>query len=77
MAAVTSKNIMTEDLGEGNFRQTEMTGMPAVDARQSCTDATRPAASTFLPGTGIWNSSAAQWQYSDGTNWYTAGGVLV
>ena len=45
-----SKNILTEDLGNGNFRQTETTGMPACESRQVCTDATRPDASTFLPG---------------------------
>ena len=72
-----SKNIMTEDLGNGNFRQTETTGAPAIESRQVCTDATRPDASTFLPGTGIWNSDDASWNFSDGTAWRDAMGGLT
>lgn len=72
-----SKNIMTEDLGDGNFRQTETTGMPAVETRFACTDATRPAASKFLPGTKIWNSDAACNQWSDGADWRDADGNLT
>jgi hypothetical protein len=72
-----SKNIMTEDLGNGNFRQTETTGEPAIESRQVYTDATRPDATTFLPGTGIWNSDANAWQFSNGTAWYDAMGVLT
>jgi hypothetical protein len=72
-----SKNIMTEDLGGGNFRQSEQPDGPACEARQVCTDATRPNASTFLPGTKIWNTDAGCYQYSDGTNWLTASGQLT
>ena len=72
-----SKNIMTEDLGNGNFRQTETTGAPAIESRQVCTDATRPDASTFLPGTGIYNTDDKAWNYSDGTSWYDALGGLT
>ncbi len=75
--SVASKNIMTEDLGGGNFRQTEVTGAPAVETRRVCTDATRPAASTFLPGTKIWNTDANCYQFSDGTNWRNAIGQLT
>jgi hypothetical protein len=72
-----SKNIMTEDLGNGIFRQTETIGAPAIESRMVCTDATRPDASTFLPGTKIWNSDANAYQYSDGTAWYDAMGTLT
>ena len=72
-----SKNILTEDLGNGKFRQTETTGMPACESRQVCTDATRPDASTFLPGTGVWNSEDSAWNFSDGTNWRDALGTLT
>ena len=72
-----SKNIMTEDLGNGNFRQTETTGTPAIESRQVCTDATRPDASTFLPGTSIWNSDDSAYNYSDGTKWVNALGALT
>lgn len=72
-----SKNIMVEDLGNGQFRQTETVGMPAVISRPVYTDATRPSATLFLPGTGIWNSDANAWQFSDGTNWRDAVGVLT
>lgn len=72
-----SKNIMTEDLGNGNFRQTETVGAPAIESRQVCTDATRPAASTFLPGTGIWNTDDGAYNFSDGTNWLDALGALT
>jgi hypothetical protein len=72
-----SKNIMTEDLGNGNFRQTETTGAPAIETRMVCTDATRPAATEFLPGTRIWNTDDNAFNYSDGTSWYNAVGVLT
>ena len=72
-----SKNIMTEDLGNGQFRQTETTGMPACESRQVCTDATRPDASTFLPGTKIWNTDDACFTFSDGTAWRDALGNLT
>jgi len=72
-----SKNILTEDLGNGTFRQTETVGMPAVQSRQVYTDATRPAASTFLPGTGIWNTDDLAWNFSTGTDWVDALGVLT
>lgn len=72
-----SKNIMTEDLGNGNFRQTETTGAPAIESRQVCTDATRPDATTFLPGTAIWNTDANAYQYSNGTAWYDSQGTLT
>ena len=72
-----SKNIMTEDLGNGNFRQTETTCAPAVESRFVYTDATRPAASLYLPGTRIWNTSANAYQYSNGTDWYDAMGGLT
>jgi hypothetical protein len=72
-----SKNILTEDLGNGNFRQTETTSMPACESRQVCTDATRPDASTFLAGTRIWNSDDASFNYSDGTAWRDAVGNLT
>ena len=75
--SVESKTIMTEDLGNGVFRQTETTGVPAVELRLSCTDANRPAATTVLPGTKIWNTDAACYQYSDGTNWRTNDGTLT
>ena len=72
-----SKNIMTEDLGNGTFRQTETTGAPAIESRQVYTDATRPAATTFLPGTGIYNTDDNAWNYSNGTAWYDAQGGLT
>ena len=72
-----SKTIMTEDLGNGQFRQTETTGMPAVESRQVCTDATRPDASTFLPGTKIWNTDDNAFSYSDGSQWRDALGNLT
>ena len=72
-----SKNIMTEDLGNGNFRQTETTGMPAVESRQVYTDTTRPAATLFLPGTRIWNTDDNAYNYSNGTDWYDAVGGLT
>lgn len=72
-----SKNILTEDLGNGQFRQTETTGMPACESRRVCTDATRPDASTFLPGTGIYNLDDKAWNISDGQNWYDALGTLT
>ena len=72
-----SKNILTEDLGNGNFRQTETTGAPAIESRFVCTDATRPDASLYLPGTRIWNTSANAYQYSNGTAWYNAMGDLT
>ena len=73
-----SKNILTEDLGNGNFRQTETTGMPACESRQVCTDATRPAATAFLPGTKVWNSDDSAYNYAgeDG-NWHDALGNLT
>lgn len=71
-----SKNIMTEDLGGGDFRQTETTGMPAVEPRFAYSDATRPAATKFLAGTSIWNTSSNRKEFSDGTNWRTADGTL-
>jgi hypothetical protein len=73
-----SKNILTEDLGNGTFRQTETVGMPAVQSRQVCTDATRPDASTFLPGTGVFNLDDQAWNYSgtDGA-WHDALGGLT
>lgn len=71
-----SSNIMTENLGGGKMRQTEG-NQPAVESRQICTDATRPAASSFLAGTRIWNTDAGCYQYSDGTNWRTADGTLT
>ena len=72
-----AKYIMTEDLGNGQFRQTETTGMPAVQSRQVCTDATRPDASTFLPGTGIYNTDDSAYNISDGTAWRDAVGNLT
>jgi hypothetical protein len=72
-----SKNIMTEDLGNGNFRQTETTSAPAIETRMVCTDATRPAATTFLAGTGIYNTDDKAWNFSDGTDWYDAMGGLT
>ena len=72
-----SKNIMTEDLGNGQFRQTETTGAPAIESRQVCTDATRPDASTFLAGTKIWNTDDACFNFSDGTAWRDALGNLT
>ena len=69
-----SKNIMTEDLGNGIFRQTETTGAPAIESRQVCTDATRPAATEFLPGTRIYNTDDAAYNLSDGTVWRDAMG---
>ena len=72
-----SKNIMTEDLGNGQFRQTETTGAPAIESRQVCTAATRPDASTFLPGTRIWNTDDACFNFSDGTAWRDAVGNLT
>jgi hypothetical protein len=51
--------------------------MPAVQSRQVCTDATRPDASTFLPGTGIWNTDDLAWNFSTGTDWVDALGVLT
>ena len=72
-----SKTIMTEDLGNGNFRQTETTGMPAVEARIVCTDATRPAATDFLPGTKVYNTDDAAYNFSDGTVWRDALGGLT
>ena len=72
-----SKNIMTEDLGNGNFRQTETVGAPAIESRQVCTDATRPAATEFLPGTKIWNTDDNAWNYSNDTAWYDAVGGLT
>jgi hypothetical protein len=72
-----SKNIMVEDLGNGQFRQTETVGAPAIISRPVCTDATRPAASTFLPGTGVWNTDDGAWNYSDGTAWRDATGTLT
>ena len=74
-----SKNIMTEDLGNGQFRQTETTGMPACESRLVYTDATRPAASTMLPGTKIWNSSDDAYNFvnSAGTDWVDALGTLT
>ena len=71
-----SKNIMTTDLGNGLFRQEEFNA-PAIESRIVCTDATRPDASTFLPGTGVWNIDDAAWNYSDGTNWHDALGALT
>ena len=75
--SVASKNIMTEDLGNGNFRQTEPTGMQAVETRLAYSDAPRPAASKFLAGTSIWNTSANCRQWSDGTNWRDSAGNLT
>jgi len=72
-----SKNIMTEDLGNGSFRQTETVGAPAIESRQVCTDATRPAASSFLPGTGVYNTDDNAWNISNGTDWYDALGNLT
>jgi hypothetical protein len=74
-----SKNIMTEDLGNGNFRQTETTGTPAIQSRLVCTDATRPDASTMLPGTKIWNTSDDAYNFvnSAGTAWVDAVGTLT
>jgi len=74
-----SKNIMTEDLGNGQFRQTETTGAPAIESRQVCTDATRPDASTFLPGTGVFNVDDNAWNYvsADGLTWRDALGNLT
>jgi hypothetical protein len=52
--------------------------MPAVQSRQVCTDATRPDASTFLPGTGVFNLDDQAWNYSgtDGA-WHDALGGLT
>ena len=72
-----SKNIMTEDLGNGIFRQTETTGAPAIEARIVCTDATRPDAATFMPGTKIWNTDDNAYNYSSGSAWYDALGNLT
>jgi hypothetical protein len=72
-----SKNIMTEDLGNGIFRQTETTGAPAIESRRVCTDATRPAATEFLAGTKIWNTDDAAYNFSDGTAWRDAQGGLT
>jgi hypothetical protein len=72
-----SKNIMTEDLGGGNFRQTETVGAPAIESRLVCTEATRPDPTTFLPGTRIWNSDSNAYMVSDGTAWRTALGDLT
>jgi hypothetical protein len=72
-----SKTIMTEDLGNGIFRQTETTGAPAVEARMVCTDANRPSATTFLAGTKVWNTDDAAYNYSDGTAWRDAIGALT
>ena len=73
-----TKNIMTEDLGNGNFRQTETTGAPAIESRQVCTDATRPAANTFLPGTRIWNSDDQAYNVAgDDGAWHDAMGGLT
>ena len=72
-----SKNIMTEDLGNGIFRQTETTVSQAIESRIVYTDATRPAATTFLAGTRIWNSDDSAYNYSDGTNWVDAMGGLT
>lgn len=72
-----SKNIMTEDLGNGVFRQTETTGAPAIETRMVCTDATRPAATEFLPGTRIWNTDDNAFNFSNGTDWYDALGALT
>ena len=72
-----SKNIKTEDLGNGQFRQTETTGAPAIESRQVCTDATRPDASTFLAGTKSWNTDDACFNFSDGTAWRDALGNLT
>ncbi len=74
---MASKNIMTEDLGGGVFRQTETTSAPAIESRRECTDADRPAADTFLRGTGIWNTDDNAYNYSDGTNWRDAQGALT
>ena len=74
-----SKNIMTEDLGNGNFRQTETTGTPAIQSRLVCTDATRPNASTMLPGTSIFNTddNAYNTVAANGTDWVDALGNLT
>ena len=72
-----SKNIMTEDLGNGVFRQTETVGAPAVESRPVYTDSTRPSAALFLAGTRIWNTDDNAYNYSDGTNWRDAQGGLT
>ncbi len=77
MSTPASKNIRTEDLGNNNFRQTETSGEPAVESRLAYSDATRPAASKFLAGTSIWNTSANCRQWSDGTNWRDSQGNLT
>ncbi len=36
------------------------------------TTATRPPATAFLPGEGIWNTDDKEYNYSDGTTWLSA-----
>jgi hypothetical protein len=72
-----SKNIMTEDLGNGVFRQTEAIGAPAIESRMVCSDATRPDASQYLVGTRIWNTDSNCYMYSDGTYWRDADGTIT
>ena len=72
-----STTLFVEDLGNGNLRVTEGGGKPAVISRMTCTDATRPAATKYPIGFGIWNLDDNAYNYSDGTNWRTAGGTIT
>src|SRR5262249_7986382 len=75
---MAEKNVMIEDLGEGNFREIPSTA-PAVETRRVFTDPDRPTAAEAITmgwavGTMIWNSqhNVANWLgYSGSTpTWF-------
>lgn len=74
--AVETKNYIVMDEGNGNFFR-ETTTAPAVLHRAVCSDANRPAASSWPVGLPIWNTDDNAVNYSDGTNWRSAIGELT
>ena len=71
-----TRNVMTEDLGSGKFRDRDFDA-PAMTHIRVYSNSTRPAAGLFRPGFRIWNTDDNAPNYSDGTNWRDAAGVIT
>ena len=71
-----TKTLLIEDLNNGKFRETVFNA-PALLHIRVYSNATRPSATLYPAGFMIWNTSDSAPNYSDGTDWRDAVGVLT
>lgn len=74
--AVKTQNVLVEDLNNGRLRVTA-NNAPAVVHTRVYSNTTRPSAALFPAGFQIWNTDDNAPNFSDGTNWRDAVGILT